>query len=197
MFEFAYDKPIQHPIEDVSPENVEFYTGVFEVADKYNFPALEKEAPRIFGVWMVKVLDNMANEGHDKAVADLVQIVTAVYEFAERAGSTPEEAIVRALRDAIFGHERTNPMGETRTLGKLIEDTSLKVPELGAELYRGIMQRRAEVDREEGKAYLTIVVKVKCPVCNGEWFLDTENGELGHCWGCGTAKPGWQNFVVK
>jgi hypothetical protein len=48
LFEFAYDKEVQAPIDDTSSGNVKFFIAVFEVADKCVYPELEKEASRLF-----------------------------------------------------------------------------------------------------------------------------------------------------
>jgi hypothetical protein len=133
LSEFAYDKEVQAPTEDTSPANVKFYISVFEVADKYVYPELEKEASRLLSYWLEVVIDSMAEEDDVKTLKDLTYIVTAIYHLAEVSDST-REVIAKTLMDVIFGNYRSCPLGAPAKLGPVIEDTCKKESELGRDL---------------------------------------------------------------
>jgi hypothetical protein len=203
MFQFAYDKDIQAATETTSPDHVMLFIGLFEVADKYAYPQLVKEASKAFTVWLNNVLEHMANElhfknmepdkhmateAHDQAVANFVQIAHAVCTAESEATN---EAITGGLIKTILAKNLTSPWGPNRMLTKLIRDVSDEVPELGKDLYSSIMRRREEADGSLKNAQLGLQRKVGCKWCNKVWMLAEHNGEKGRCYRCGGVDEDW------
>ncbi|KAF2823127.1 hypothetical protein CC86DRAFT_458191 [Ophiobolus disseminans] len=186
-FKKAFVGEFSYRTENMSPDNLDYYIGLFLAADKYAYPALEKKTLRIFSVWLFNVIDSMANDESENAIKEFSAIVSTSYDFVDEMPAAPKEAVVRTLVGVIFCHEITNPLGPAAKLVQVVTDTVLKIPEFGADLFREMMRRREMAGQELGRAHLAFIVKVKCLVCDAEWFLATENGELGHCWGCGAA----------
>jgi hypothetical protein len=123
MFQFSYDKDIQAATETTSPNHVMLFIGLFEVADKYAYPQLVKEASKAFTVWLNNVLEHMANElhfknmeadkhtateAHNQAVANFVQIAHAVYTAESEA---TKEAITGGPNKDHLRKQSEEPLG--------------------------------------------------------------------------------------
>lgn len=163
MLAYAYNIPLQQDTPDPNPKVVDYFLGLVQVADKYHYPALEKEATDKIKEWYSNVINHIAeNHSLDEAFKDLGKIATAVYKFAEHA-ATIDGVVTGVVVDNIFDHEMASPLGTIRKLELVIHDVTVLVPELGADLFREMLERREEADEGSGKSRLAFVSKVKCP----------------------------------
>ncbi|KAH6371052.1 hypothetical protein HBI34_106760 [Parastagonospora nodorum] len=101
-------------------EDVFFAIGIYRVADKYDCPPLETEAPDLLGRLVAKFFDELHTQDEMSGINDLYNIVSAVYDIEETRSGSKRSPILRSLISCIFANNAAKPFEGSQVLSKAI-----------------------------------------------------------------------------
>ncbi|KAH4120972.1 hypothetical protein HBI73_160100 [Parastagonospora nodorum] len=101
-------------------EDVFFAIGLYRIADKYDCPSLETEAPDLLGRLVAKFFDQLHTQEEMSGINDLYKIVSAVYDFDETRSGSKSSTILRSLISCIFANNAAKPFEGSQVLSKVI-----------------------------------------------------------------------------
>ncbi|EAT89672.2 hypothetical protein SNOG_02941 [Parastagonospora nodorum SN15] len=99
-------------------EDVFFAIELYRIADKYDCPSLETEAPDLLGRLVAKFFDQLHIQEEMSGINDLYKITSAVYDFEETRSGSKRSPILRSLISCIFANNAAKPFEGSQVLSK-------------------------------------------------------------------------------